>query len=233
MMKLSTIFKVHPITFIYFFIALQLGFFKNYLIIFLIVIMHELCHLLMAYFFDFKLGKMTLLPFGANLEIIYFGHYHVLKELMVSLMGPLSHIIIAAFLLLIKSWLGEYSFHFAWQFNEMMFLFNLIPLYPLDGSKILLVILSYIFPYRLTLWLNGIISLCTFLLISYVFISTSTIFILIYLGGMQIYYLYHVVGIYQRFVMYRHRFSQYRRIRFNKGYSLYRPYVNIYLKKED
>ncbi len=233
MKKLSRCFKVHPITFIYFLIALQVGYFKNYLIIFSIVLFHEMCHLLMAYFFNFKLGKMTLLPFGAYLEIMYYGNYHVLKELIVSIMGPLSHIIIWAALLYLKPYLGAGTFHYALQFNFLMLLFNLLPLYPLDGSKVVLIGLSFIFPYKLTLYLTGILSvLCLILLCGY-YIGVEVLLIYAYLWLQQILYFRRIGEIYTQLLMLRNQFVHYKHIKWNKGYSIYRPYFNIYLKKEE
>lgn len=232
MKKLSHYFSIHPITFLYFFIALYAGYFKNYLIIFLIVIAHEMCHLLMAYFFDFKLGKMTLFPFGAFLEIKYFGQYHVVKELLVSIMGPLSHIIIYAFLLWIKPYVSLVSFNYACYFNKLMFLFNILPIYPLDGNKVITILLAYILPYKLTLYLGGIISLFCWVYLVVFYFHIETLLIFCFLFVMQISYFININDIYMRLLYFRDCFCRYSRIKMNPGYSLYRPYFNIYFKQD-
>ncbi len=232
MKKLNKYFKVHPITFIYFFIALQVGYFKNYLIIFLIVLFHEMCHLLMAYFFNFKLGKMTLLPFGAYLEILYYGNYHVLKEWLVSIMGPLSHVIIWALLLYLRPYLGESAFLYAIHFNKLMLVFNLLPLYPLDGSKLMLVGLSYIFPYKLTLYLSGIVSIMCLSVLCFYYRGVEVWAIYSYLFYQQYLYFKSINDIYIQLLLMRDHFVYYNKVKWNYGYSIYRPYFNIYLKKE-
>lgn len=230
MNKLNNIFKIHPMTFVYLIIALYAGFFKNYFIVFFIVLFHEMCHLMMAYFFNFRLGSMTLLPFGAFLEIKDYGNYHVLKELLVSLMGPLSHIIIFAIIKFLGvDFFGILIYEYSLKMNMLMLMFNSLPIYPLDGSKILTIVLSYIFPYKLTLIISGVASsLCLgFLVINYNRIECYIVYI--FLTLQQIYYFKHYNDIYYQLLYLRNRYTNYTSIKINAGYSLFRPYYNIYI----
>lgn len=230
MKKLLKCFKIHPITFIYFLMALLAGYFKNYIIIFLIVIFHEICHLLMAYFFHFDIKSMTLFPFGAYLDIPYFGQYHVIKEILVVTVGPLSHIIIYAILLYIKPWIGPYSFHYALYFNKIMFLFNWLPIYPLDGYKLFLLLLSFVLPYKFTMQCASILSISLITVVIYLSLSPQTLLIFIFLIVLQISHIQRLNQRYVAFLLYRNHFCRYQKVKINPGYSLYRPYKNIYLK---
>ncbi len=236
MNKLSSIFRIHPITFIYLIIALYGGFFKNYFVIFFIVLFHEMCHLMMAYFFNFRLGNMVLLPFGAFLEIKDYGNYHVLKELLVSLMGPLSHIILFAFIKFLNiECLGVNLYYYSLKMNLLIMLFNSLPIYPLDGSKICTILLSYLFPYKLTLIISGLISVISLLMMMHFYVQIESLLIYIFLIIEQFHYFKHYQDIYLHLVYLRNRYVTYHHIKLNKGYSLFRPYYNIYVisKRED
>lgn len=229
MKRQNNIFKVHITTFLYLGLAWYCGVLKYYIAIFLIVLIHEMCHLLMAYFFRFTIGGITLLPFGAFLEIIDYGNYHVLKEMLVSSMGPLSHIVIGAFL----KWIGPYYlghdlYHYASLINQLMFLFNCLPIYPLDGNKIFTAILSYLFPYKLTLLIAGIVSIICLSLLIYFYMEIESFIVFVYLVIQQVKYLLHYQDMYYRLLYLRNRYVTYSKIKLNKGYSLYRPYYNVY-----
>ena len=64
-------------------------------------------------------------------------------ELIISLSGPLSNLILATLLALTINFLPQTDFSFAListtiQFNVILAIFNLVPIPPLDGSKILI-----------------------------------------------------------------------------------------------
>ena len=70
---------IHPVTLIYFVLAWIGGYLKWYLSTLLIVCLHEICHLLMAYYFDFEIDKVEILPFGAYLSLNDF-YFHPIRE---------------------------------------------------------------------------------------------------------------------------------------------------------
>lgn len=61
-------------------------------------------------------------------------------ELLVALAGPVSNLILASFFALLHHLLGlnQIVFYVLIAYNLTLALFNLLPIYPLDGSKILL-----------------------------------------------------------------------------------------------
>ena len=231
MMKLRKFFKIHWFCWIYFFIALLSGYIKYFLISLSIVIIHELSHLWMASFYKFKVERMVIYPFGAYLQMPYYGQYAVLKEVLVAMSGPLSHIFIYFFLVTFKSKLGYLNYYYACDFNLKMALFNLLPIYPLDGYRIFLGILSFLFPYRLTLTIMAVLSMVVYLGVVYHYLMINTYFLFGYLAYLQVHLYMQRDLVYRLFLFYRNRFVIYKKIKFNPGYSYYRPYVNLYNKK--
>ena len=104
---------------------------------------HEFAHALVAKKRGYKLDKLKLAPYGAVLS----GETHSLKpkdEILIALAGPAVNLILAA-LTVAAWWLWPYSYAYTDNFvyiNLYMALFNLLPIYPLDGGRVLLGALS-------------------------------------------------------------------------------------------
>lgn len=233
MNKQNNIFKIHYLTLVYFLIIIFSGLLHQYLIVYLLILFHELCHFFMARCFDFRIYNITLMPFGAKLNIIDYGSYHVLEELLVALSGPLSHIIIFAFL----KFLGDKSispilFDYAIKINGLLMIFNLLPIYPLDGHQVLIILLSFIFPYRCTLFLSGIISTILLIFLIITKATISYLIICVFLISEQIMYFKNYSKQYYHMLLLRDKYVIYSHLKINKGYSLYRPYFNVYVKNK-
>ena len=146
-------FKIHPLTLLTTIIILLCGYFKYYIIMMLIIFIHEIGHILAGYIFKFKIIKTVILPFGC---ITYFKiqlNTKTYKEFIVTISGPIFQIIGSAILYLITK--NDYVLFF----NKIILILNLIPIVPLDGSKIIESILFKIYPYYKALKISEIISI--------------------------------------------------------------------------
>src|SRR5699024_4199904 len=71
-------------------------------------------------------------------------------------------------------WNAEWV-HYLIQANIIIALFNLLPIYPLDGGKIMLAALSYFISfYEALVWSARLSLLCSLMMIMYAVLSTST-----------------------------------------------------------
>lgn len=116
-----------------------------YCLCLLFALIHELGHVLVARILENKLLKFKIMPFGFSIFLqtniedynkkIKKGNMYVLKNLIISIAGPITNIIIflVTFFLPIELMLKEKIIYI----NAIIAIFNLIPMYPLDGSKIL------------------------------------------------------------------------------------------------
>ncbi len=120
------------------------GYFWELSILFLIVFIHELGHAAAARFFSWKIKWILILPFGGTCEVDEHGNRPIIEELIIVAAGPLQHIWLAAgaFLLETAGLITMESALLFHKFNLMIFLFNLLPVWPLDGGKFLYLLLS-------------------------------------------------------------------------------------------
>ena len=135
------------------------------------------------------------------------------------LCGPFINLICFIFFLFIKEPLLA-------KINIYILIFNLLPVYPLDGSKLLLLFLSYFIDYQKAMKIQIKVSL---LFICILWIITKQIgrkIILGYLFYQVILYLKNYRLIYMETLMSDHLSK--KRVKINKHLEYFRPYQNIY-----
>lgn len=138
-------FKFHFFFYVISFILLLSGHFKHYIMIMGIILFHELGHIIVGKMFKWKIIKVIILPFGCITHFKVDLNVKLKQEFLVTIAGPIFQII------------GSYIYYYFTKDNLFLFyhkillLLNLIPIIPLDGSKLLQVILAKILPYKKTL----------------------------------------------------------------------------------
>lgn len=158
--KILTSIQIHPLTVFYFIMSYLTDNLFQYASLYAIVCFHELCHLVMAYSFGFHILYIKLLPFGAYLCLDDYGYKSIILELIVALAGPCSHLFI--YFIIQNCYFDETLL----AMNSLIFSLNLLPIYPMDGYRIILLIMEKFLDLKLSLnIMNKIsfISLCYFL----------------------------------------------------------------------
>lgn len=119
--------------------------------LFLIVFFHEMGHAVCARFFSWRVKTIMLLPFGGVVEVDEHGNRPFKEDLFVTLFGPLQHIPmqLVAYLLFQMNIISVETFELFTLFNASIFLFNFIPIWPLDGGKLLFLWFSHIRPFSI------------------------------------------------------------------------------------
>lgn len=208
-------FNVDASTYILLLIYFLCGYIKATLIIYLIVIVHELGHIVISYFCGYKIKKVTIYPFGGITETNNYLNSPLKKDLFVFLGGIFFQIILG----LILNFIVPISSNFLSMFNRynfFIFMFNLFPIIPLDGYLILNVILNKFFSYYKSLWISLIISL--FSLCLFIYFYQSNYVIVFFLLFNLINYLKNIELLYNRFILERHLYDfEFNKIKyFNK-----------------
>ncbi|MDG1872337.1 MAG: site-2 protease family protein [Mariniblastus sp.] len=138
------------------------------LAVFTCVLIHEYGHALMARHFGVQTKDIIITPIGGLARLTRMPR-RPLEELMITIAGPAVNLVIA-FLLgiyllatggnLVPSrgyaGLTEFSTMMMWM-NMFLFLFNLIPAFPMDGGRILRSSLAFFIPHREATLVAGIL----------------------------------------------------------------------------
>ena len=145
-----------------------------YTMIMLFALIHELGHLLAGLLMGMKPEKIELMPFGVSISFkikveeynkkIKKGNMLEIKKILVALAGPLTNFIIIIIasninIDLFKALIIIYT-------NFLIMIFNLLPIYPLDGGRILKGILHINFGIKKSEFYTNIISKITVAIIT-------------------------------------------------------------------
>lgn len=169
--------EIHPSC--YFLLILSV-FSADFLIIIIIVLLlfiHELGHFITAYFLNFEPVKIIFYPFGGISKFSHDINCPLKKEVLVLLMGPIAQLIFSFFLLKL-TFLLPYN-NLIMKINCSILFFNLLPIYPLDGGRILQCLLCYFISYNLSFKIIYIISTAIVLILTSFFLLNPTLNLLL------------------------------------------------------
>ncbi len=141
---------IHPLFWLVLGLGIAAGRFTEAVLMFTIVFWHEVGHAAAAAYYKWRITSVMLLPFGGVAKVDEYGNRPVSEEAAVILAGPLQHLVIAAFAFILN-WtgiLGPDLFGLVMDYNWTILLFNLVPVWPLDGGKLLFLLLSMHLPYK-------------------------------------------------------------------------------------
>lgn len=114
--KLSTI--------IIFLLMIALGYIEQFFILYMFIVIHEIIHILASYCFGGKCSGIVIIPVGLYAKIDGIENMRLYKKNIVIVLAPLFNIIVG--LIFNNRYIGIA--------NLCIGLFNLMPVYPLDGA---------------------------------------------------------------------------------------------------
>ena len=179
----------------------------------------------MAKYYKWKIEKVMLLPFGA-LTIFHEKINRPLKEeFLIAISGPLFQI------------MGVYIYirfnynEFIINYSNFILIFNLLPIYPLDGSKILNVILNKLTSFKrshlFTVYISFLIIIIIILKVKFNLILTM-ILLFIFIKVMDEYKNHN--NIFNKFLFerYNNDFTFKKRKMINSIYKMKRDYNHLF-----
>jgi len=145
--------KIHPTFWLVAIAAAATGQFMELITLFALVIMHELGHVFAALALGWRVVSIELLPFGGVAKVDEWGSTKAMDEVKVALAGPFVNgvmILVGYGFWKMGIWEAAWSEFFITG-NAFIACFNLLPIWPLDGGKVLQAILSKVIPYYKTI----------------------------------------------------------------------------------
>lgn len=230
---MKNIFKINIFTYIFLLLAFLAGYFKETMLILFIVIFHEMGHVFFFFLFKIKVCKVEIYPFGGVTLIEKKIHERIYKDIICSLGGVLFQLLLYPFFYLLRNDINLYN-HFL-EYNKIILIFNLLPMIPLDGSKVVLAILTKFIAFKISYILMIIISILTMVMFfSYSFLSgVGDITLSVFLIGELIMVIRNYKYIKQKFYLERIIYDNYYdRIKYHGNKDLMHLTVYYYFNYE-
>ncbi len=170
--------------FILCFVSILCGLFEFFCILFIFIIVHEFCHYVVGSLFKWKLEYISLYLYGGSTVFKDILNKPLKEEFFVLIAGPIGQILF--YMLIMQFDFGASTLSLVNTIHYSLLFFNMLPIYPLDGGRIVNIILSFFFSYKMSFNITIVISwslLISFLLLSFTFgISINLLFLLTLLG---------------------------------------------------
>ena len=122
--------------------------YKNMLVGILWIVLHEFAHILMCKKYKIKIYAIKLYITGTKADIYGIDDITDKQKLLIYIVGPLFNIVMAIILYIVSRYLQDTYIIESIYINIGIAICNLIPAYPLDGSKIYEVLLNKKYLYK-------------------------------------------------------------------------------------
>ncbi len=156
--------KFNYLTLYFLLIACLCGFIKYALYSFFIVLFHELGHIFITLILGYEVISVEIFPFGGLTKINKHLNTPIFNDLLIASFGIVFQLILSFILSLLK------VDSFLMQINYQIMFFNLLPIIPLDGSKILMEISCLFLSFKNSLKVYYLVSfffMVIFLILNY------------------------------------------------------------------
>lgn len=121
------------------------GFWRQAAVIYTLLVIHELAHAVAAMAFNVRIHELELLPFGASIKMDNIFEGHPIKESVIAAAGPVTSFVCAISACALRTYFPYFipdELRLAEQYAYIIVYFNLFPVLPLDGGRILRAIIS-------------------------------------------------------------------------------------------
>ena len=192
MMNIFKKLRIDYSTYMLMLIAILAGYIKNISIILIILLFHEVGHIIFFKLFNIEIEKIVIYPFGGVTTINKRIHERIYKDIICSLGGVMFQgILLVIFYLLYKNnYIVSSTYNIFKTYNTSVLLFNLLPIIPLDGSKLLFSICTKFLSFKLSyiiMIISGIISLIGFIIYNMVYkINDLVMYIFLFINIIRV-----------------------------------------------
>ncbi len=169
------------------------------------------------YIFKWDILKIDIYPFGGCINFYKSLNKPILEEFIILIGGYISQLLyfLIVYILWETSIINVYNFEIFKKYFIIIFIFNLLPIHPLDGSKLISLLFYKIFSFNMVNKLKIIVSFITIIILfsNYTYLLNYNIFIIfIYLIIQNIKEIKYIKYIFKKFLLERYLYD----IKFNK-----------------
>lgn len=134
---------------------------KIFALSFIFIFIHELGHIIAGISLGLKITKINITILGFSIEFENYGKERQINRIIIDFAGPIVNFIIV----IISAILGVEQLFYI---NLILTIINLLPIFPLDGGRILKTILLYKFSYKETMKKVEKISINTMIVLTFI-----------------------------------------------------------------
>ncbi|MFC7060770.1 site-2 protease family protein [Halobacillus seohaensis] len=159
-LKLGQLIHIHPLFFLLAFSAFLTGAIYEFIILFTIVAIHEMGHFCAARYYGWRVSHIEFWLLGGAVVSDEHTTRPIREQVYVTLAGPFQHIWIFIILQALNLTIGPHPLLSAgFTYNSVILLLNLLPIWPLDGGKLLFYTICQYMCFKSSLKLSLIISI--------------------------------------------------------------------------
>ena len=210
--------KINNYTYLFFILCALCGYLKNILIIYMLIIIHELGHIFFSYIFNYEIVMVEIFPYGGLTITNKRINSNINKDIIINFGGIIFQILFMFIIFLFKNNFNIITYNLIKSYNFIIIFFNLLPIISLDGNNILHLLLEKKFSYSFSYKINFIISLI-FLVIFFIYnylYHIDNYFIILYLFFQSIIYIKNYKYLQKRFLLERYLYDlDYKKINNN------------------
>lgn len=163
---MKNIFKIHPLVYLFAFIAIFTASFQEFFVISTLICIHEIGHSLAVFLCKGTVKEIMIYPLGGISKFYMERNISFTKEFWILIAGPIFQCLAFLLLMIIFPNKGEMIENY----HVKILFFNLLPIYPLDGGKLLFLCFQSIFPWKKSLQVSILIGYF-FLLLFFFFLE--------------------------------------------------------------
>ena len=182
---MKNIFKINLFTYIFLILSMLAGYFRDIFLVFIILVVHELGHFFLMKVMNIEVNSITIYPYGGMIKSNMLVNTNSFKVILISLGGILYQLLlwIIIYILFNIGLVNSFYYDLFFKYNLYIIIFNLIPIYPLDGYKIVNSFFELFISFKHSIYISFIINIiCLVLFFVYLYIyKVSNYFIVVFL----------------------------------------------------
>ena len=203
---------IHETTYLFLLVSLFTGQFRLLMLLFVVILIHEFGHVIVALIYKYKIKKIIIYPYGGITRFDTLINTKIEKDLFIAISGVIVQSIYfyIIFFLYSKGIIREYIYNLFFIYHQSMLFFNLLPIIPLDGSKIVNLIFSKYLSLNLSNNLTVLVSFAALivLLISNIYENNYSMVMVIFVLLQNIWDYYKKIEyIYNKFILERYLYN--------------------------